>query len=74
MPHRPTPFDTGERCEPVIWDPANPNFDEETDFGKVDFENDESATVAVVYVKRTEDGYALVVEPIDDTLEIIVED
>lgn len=63
-----TPFDTGERCEPIVWPIGDPE-----DAGKVDFENDESATVAVVYVKRTEGGYALVVEPIDDTLEIVVE-
>lgn len=54
-----TPYDTGERLEPHRWR-ERPEAPE--DYGKVDFEDDESATVATLHFERTETGYRLVVE------------
>lgn len=55
-----TPYDTGARLEPHRWRerPTQPQ-----DYGKVDFEDDESATVATVHIERTPAGkYRLVIE------------
>lgn len=56
-----TPYDTGERLEPQPWtvelgsDPDR--------YGKVDFEDDESATIATVHIETTPAGtYRLVLE------------
>ena len=47
-----TPYDTGEVAQPFIWD-----HDGETDrYGRVDFDNDESSTVATVWASRNQDG------------------
>ena len=58
-----TPYDTGERLEPAIWEPE-PLIGNEPheDFGKVDFDNEEGRTVLTVWVERTElGGYAMYV-------------
>ena len=55
---KPTPYDTGKRLEPRAW--QNAHRESEDDFGKVDFDNEESATVATLYIERDDDGtYAL---------------
>ena len=53
-----TPYDTGARLKPTIWpvlnDPdANGPYSR---YGKVDFDNDESATVLTVYVTPDNNG------------------
>lgn len=77
-----TPYDTGERAEPHLWvrpgnaaplDPAvDPHAEELRDnYGKVEFDNDESATVAIVHIERTEDGnYRLVVDDWSGDLDV----
>lgn len=57
-----TPYDTGARCEPKLWQPdrasvlAAMSGDEGQDIGNVDFDDDEGHTVATVHVSRTSDG------------------
>lgn len=58
-----TPYDTGERCEPKLWQPdrdavvAAMRYDDERgDIGNVDFEDDEGDTIVTVHVSRNEDG------------------
>lgn len=72
-----SPYDTGKRAEPQPWahSPANvvaemaPIAREmaEEMFGKVDFDNDESAHVATVWFeKNADDHYVLHVAGMDD--------
>lgn len=57
-----TPYDTGDRCEPKLWQPDAAsvrfamNHDETADIGKVDFDDDEAHTVVTVYLARHDDG------------------
>lgn len=82
------PYDTGERLEPKPWveldlrdwmvtsldpRPADPD-----DFGRVDFDDDEGATIAVIHMeKRTlPDGseeYVVVIDEVQDIIPIRVE-
>lgn len=70
-----TPYDKGTRAEPRIW--PTPGAKEfagapplqqrlyERDYGKVDFDDDESATLATVWLERDEAGRAVVhVQPL----------
>lgn len=80
-----TPYDTGARCEPKIWSHSTAvalagatgrTLEDELDrFGRVDFENDESATMVTVHVESTETGHRIVIDSqIDpEDLEIIVD-
>jgi hypothetical protein len=58
-----TPYDTGERLEPKTWvtSTAGLTRDNAEDFGKVDFDNEESATEAIVYIEKNQEkpGYTL---------------
>ena len=47
-----TPFNTGDRLEPRAW-PIN---DDRDRFGRVDFDDDEAATVFTAYAERLADG------------------
>ena len=47
-----TPFDTGNRLEPQAWAGGN----DPDRFGRVDFDDDESATVFTAYAERLADG------------------
>lgn len=50
-----TPYDKGERMQPMPWVSPDPRRPEEHDFdryGRVDFDNDESNTVATVWVSQ----------------------
>lgn len=50
-----TPYDTGERLEPKPW--VGPGSKRpHDDYGKVDFENDESVTEVTIHVERAADG------------------
>ena len=52
-----TPIDTGEVCEPHIWNTTNPDH-----IGKVDFDDDSGMTVATVQlVKNAAGGYTAIV-------------
>ncbi|MDR6868332.1 hypothetical protein J2Y69_002946 [Microbacterium resistens] len=53
------PYDTGVRLEPQLW-PVN---DDPDRYGRVDFDDDEGATVLSAHVERRADGsHALHVE------------
>jgi hypothetical protein len=58
-----TPYDKGERLEPLPWVPRDPQLagqHPDGSFGKVDFDNEESATIATLYIEKDNDGsYAL---------------
>lgn len=55
-----TPIDTGEVAEPHVWRTRRPDC-----IGCVDFDNEESATLATVRMVRTESGdYELIVVPL----------
>lgn len=47
-----TPYDTGAVAEPFIWE----HYGETDRYGRVDFDNDESSTVATVWASRNQDG------------------
>ncbi len=68
-PREPSPYDTGERAEPKVWPVA---FEGKVDldrYGRVDFDDDESATIATVRVQRTPDGrYELIVDADPDVV------
>lgn len=54
-----TPYDTGVRCEAKAWLPYGTKVNESTpaeNFGKVDFDDNEGGTVAVVHLERGADG------------------
>ena len=72
-----TPYDTGARLEPKPWVTSNQGVgatNDPGDWGKVDFENDSSETVAVVYFEREADGsYTMHVHPVGgDTLAVMI--
>lgn len=51
----PTPYDTGDRCEPKVWLPQGTDVTPATpvgSFGKVDFDDEAGDTVLVAYVER----------------------
>lgn len=62
MPEPLTPYDTGQSCEPRLWQPdtdsvrAAMRADEHDDIGKVDFDDDCGETVAAVHIERNVDG------------------
>lgn len=76
-----TPYDTGTRCEPQLWQSDRADVLEvmrhgdAEDIGNVDFDDDESHTVATVHVSGNDDGtWTVHVMPLvaDDELEIEV--
>lgn len=78
-----TPYDTGARMEPKPWQPDRASVieamsaGEQDDVGKVDFEDDEEYTVAVVHMSRSADGGdVLDVQPLcgNDELTVRVHD
>jgi hypothetical protein len=60
-----TPYDKGDRLEPRPWHVQPRNLEKDPEeaarYGKVDFDNEESATFLTAYVERNEDrkGYTL---------------
>lgn len=74
-----TPYDTGDRCEPKLWQPSAAavrsamHSGETEDIGKVDFDDDEAHTVAAVHLSRNEDGsHTVHVVPFVDEGELSV--
>ncbi|MFK0154154.1 hypothetical protein ACIQVK_19035 [Streptomyces sp. NPDC090493] len=57
-----SPYDTGARCQPRLWQPnreavtAAMRSGEAEGIGNVDFTNDEDNTVVTVHVSRGDDG------------------
>jgi hypothetical protein len=53
-----TPYDTGQRAEPKVWESRHRESD--NDYGKVDFNAEDDATIATLYIERDKDGtYAI---------------
>lgn len=50
---RRTPYDTGKRSEPKVW--PRGVMEDDGDYGKVDFENDEGGTIATLYIEQSDD-------------------
>lgn len=68
--HTPTPYDTGERLQPMFW-PAVA--DKPESYGRVDFEDDESATQVSAYVEREGDGYVVHLAQFADDLTVVLD-
>ncbi|MEW1548406.1 hypothetical protein [Streptomyces tsukubensis] len=57
-----SPYDTGARCEPKLWQPNAEavaevmRSGEAEDIGNVDFTNDGGCTIVTVHVSRSDDG------------------
>jgi hypothetical protein len=49
-----TPYDTGKRAEPKQWEKRH--FEDDDDYGKVDFNADDDYTIATLYIEQNEDG------------------
>lgn len=64
-----TPYDTADRLEPQLW----PVGEDPDSYGRVDFDNDESATVLTAYVEREGDGYAMHVAGMAEPLSLVVD-
>lgn len=72
-----TPYDTGERLVPKTWvtSTAGLTRDNINDFGKVDFDNDEGATMATVWIARDASGdYTLHVNDLSDRITVVLND
>jgi hypothetical protein len=65
-----TPYDTGARLEPAVW--TTDGGVRNAAYGKVDFDNDEGATIVTVWVESTDTGYRLVVDDHLGALEVDV--
>ncbi|WP_326742819.1 hypothetical protein [Streptomyces sp. NBC_01768] len=75
-----SPYDTGARCEPKLWQPnseavaAVMRSGDAEDIGNVDFTNDEDSTVVTAHVSRSDDGmYTVHRMPMRDDEKIRVE-
>ena len=69
-----TPYDTGERLEPVVWPLLDEEAPAEPDrYGRVDLDDDSGQTLVTVHARRADDGaYELVVDNFDPELVRIV--
>lgn len=71
-----TPYDTGTACEARPWIPYGTSVSEVTpaeNFGKVDFDDDEGHTVAVVRISREPGGpYLADIESLCEDGELVV--
>ena len=74
-----TPYNTGERCEPMLWQKNHTEVlaamrDEPGDIGNVDFDDDEGRTIVTVHVSRNDDGtHTVHIMPLVERAEIAVE-
>jgi len=64
-----TPYDRGTRLQPHVWPLRN----DADSYGRVDFDNEESATVLTAYVEREGDGYAMHVAGMAEPLSLVVD-
>jgi hypothetical protein len=76
MKHEPTPYDTGVRLEPLVWvrdgitGKENRRPAEAGDYGRVDFDDDASCTIATAYIAREGGAHVLHVDSLSDALTI----
>lgn len=76
-----TPYDTGEVLEPKPWhvQPLNlPDPEEKARYGRVDFDNDEGATVLTAHIGKNTDpglpGYTLNLSNVNAALAVTIDD
>jgi hypothetical protein len=71
-----TPYDTGARLQPIPWVLGTSGLtrDNAEDFGKVDFDDDESSTVATLWIERQDDGSYVLKGYTNEPLKIEVEE
>jgi hypothetical protein len=70
MTNQLTPYDTGERLEPIPWvqeEARRHRTRPPADWGKVDFTNEEGATVFTAHAEREGEGYRLKVNDLSYT-------
>jgi hypothetical protein len=48
-----TPYDKGTRAEPKVWEARHR--EDDGDYGKVDFNNEEGGTIATLYIEMSDD-------------------
>ncbi|MFE7114097.1 hypothetical protein ACFU99_01550 [Streptomyces sp. NPDC057654] len=73
-----SPYDTGARCEPKLWQPDSEavaeamRSGEAGGIGNVDFTNDENSTVVTVHVSRDDGMYTVHLIPMfsDDQIRV----
>lgn len=59
----PTPYDTGQVLQPMLWLDNDPVNNGSPNWGKVDFDDDEGASRATVFAERREDGrYMMIID------------
>ena len=65
-----TPYDTGDRLEPKIWVASTSAVtrDNGDDFGKVDFDDDTSETVATLWLEKRDGVYVICGTPHDSIM------
>lgn len=73
-----TPYDTGERLQPCRWhiQPRNlPDPEERDRYGRVDFDNDEGATMVSVHVSKDtdRDGHTLHISGAERSLMVVTD-
>jgi hypothetical protein len=66
-----TPYDTGKRAEPKQWEKRH--FEDEDDYGKVDFNADDDFTIATLYLERDPDGTYVVRGYTNESLRVEIE-
>lgn len=70
-----TPYDRGERLEPKPWVVhRRPVVYPDESYGRVDFDNDEAATVATLWIERREDGSYVLRGYNNEPLEVQIDD
>lgn len=78
MPHAVSPYNEGWRLEPKPWvkngiaGQENPRPATGDDYGRVDFDNEAGETVVTVWIQKTEAGYILRAEELQD-IELAIE-
>lgn len=75
-----SPYDTGARCEPKLWQPTPEAVEaimrsgDVDDIGNVDFDDGEGHTVATIHLSRGDDGqFTLHVMPLCEVSELTIE-
>jgi hypothetical protein len=72
-----TPYDTGERLAPIPWvqgEAKRRGIAEKDDYGKVDFDDDESSTVATLWIEKGPDGTYVLKGYTNDPLKVEIEE
>jgi hypothetical protein len=75
-----TPYDTGDRLEPIPWVKDGitgqelPRTPEPDDYGRVDFDAEDSSTVATLWIERQADGTYVLKGYTNEPLKVEIDD